>query len=73
MLFDLRVTHSFVSKIFATLLDRSCELLELTPIGKTMMTSQILRTCPMKLGDKLVFANLVLLDIIDYDVILGID
>ena len=78
VLFDPGATHSFVSKKFATSLNRSYELLEslltvVTPIGKTMIASQMLRACPVNLGDKLVFANLILLDIADYDVILGMD
>ena len=42
-------------------------------MGKTMISSQMLKACSMNLGDKLVFTNLILLDIVDYDVILGID
>ena len=68
MSFDPGATYSFVSKKFATLLDRSCELLEspltiLTLVGKTIMASQMLRACPMNLGDNLVFENLILLNI----------
>ena len=78
VLFDAGATHSFVSKKFSILLNRSYELLEspltiVTPVGKTMIVSQILRACSVNLRDRLVFANLILLDIEDYDVILGID
>ena len=78
VLFDLGATHSFVSKKFTVLLNRSYELLEsplivLTLVGKTMTTSLMLRACPTNLRDRLVLANLVLLDIVDYDVILGMD
>ena len=78
MLFDLGITHLFVFKKSATLLNKSYELLELpltilTLVGKIMMVTQMFRACPVNLGDRLVFANLVLLDIVDYDVILGID
>ena len=78
VLFDPRATYSFISKKIAILLNKSYELVEsplfiLTPIGKTMITSQMLRAYLVNLGDRLVFANLILSDIVDYDVILGMD
>ena len=59
------------------LLNRAYELLVsltiLTPISKTMIASQMLRACLINLGNRLIFTNLILLDIVDYDVILGMD
>ena len=78
MLFDIGATYLFISHKFATILNRSHELLKspltvLTLVGKSIRATQILRTCPMNLEDELVFANLVLLDIVDYHVILGME
>ena len=45
----------------------------MTQVGKIMMASQMLGACLVNLRDKVVFANLILLDIANYDVILDMD
>ncbi|XP_077223413.1 uncharacterized protein LOC143857026 [Tasmannia lanceolata] len=78
VLFDSRTTHSFVSSSFATLhllpsVPMDHDLCVSTPVGKDLMTDRISKTCPIRIGDKELLADLILLELYDFDVILGMD
>ena len=78
MLIDPGSTHSFVSISFSSLLDMHIstmdfDLIVATPMGDYVVTSRKLKNCHVIIsyGDMLV--DLVLLDLQDFDVILGMD
>ncbi|KAJ4717071.1 Retrotransposon protein, putative, Ty3-gypsy subclass [Melia azedarach] len=77
-LFDSGSTHSFVSHAFArglciapTLLDD--ELCVGTPSGSLLCANEVLRSCKIGIGERILVANLILLPMHDFDVILGMD
>ena len=49
------------------------ELLVSTPVGDTLMTNLVLKSCIPCIKGRELSANLVLLDMHDFDVILGMD
>ena len=78
VLFDPSSTHSFVSCAFAKNHDKSPELLDLelsvsTPVGDTLMTNLVLKSCIICIEGRELLADLLLLDMNDFDVILGMD
>ena len=78
VLFDPGSTHSFVSCAFAKNHDKSPELLDFelsvsTPVGDTLMTNLVLMSCVICIEDRELLADLVLLDMHDFVVILGMD
>ncbi|XP_077228324.1 uncharacterized protein LOC143861265 [Tasmannia lanceolata] len=77
-LFDSGATHSFVSSAFATLHCLPTSPLDYdvcvsTPIGKEILTNRICKMCPVRIGNRELLAELILLDMSDFDVILGMD
>ncbi|KAJ1440945.1 Aspartic peptidase domain superfamily [Sesbania bispinosa] len=77
VLFDPGATHCFVSLSFATHLGKSPYLDETlavtTPVGKILLADCVYHSCVVSIGGKKLFANLVALDMVDFDVILGMD
>ncbi|KAJ1386007.1 Zinc finger, CCHC-type [Sesbania bispinosa] len=77
VLFDPGATHSFVSLSFATQLGKSPSLNETlavtTPVGEILLADCVYCSCVISIGGKELFANLIALDMVDFDVILGID
>ena len=78
VLFDPGSTHSFVSCAFAKNHDKSPELLDFelsisTLVGDTLMTNLVLKSCITCIEGRELLADLVLLDMHDFDVILGMD
>ncbi|XP_030958976.1 uncharacterized protein LOC115980923 [Quercus lobata] len=78
VLFDPGSTHSFVSCAFAKNHDKSPELLDFelsvsTPVGDTLMTNLVLKSCIICIEGRELLADLVLFDMHDFDVILGMD
>ena len=78
ILFDPGATHSFISGKFAKLLDAcvdelDCPVEVCTPLGASLTTYQYLKDCPISFSGKLLSANLIILPIESYDVILGMD
>ncbi|KAL5549921.1 hypothetical protein UlMin_000097 [Ulmus minor] len=63
VLFDSGATHSFASHIFADSL----------PSGEILLSSYWLREVPINIADKELRVDLVILKMVDYDVILGMD
>ena len=77
-LIDPSSTHSFVSLSFVGLLGMHTsamdfDLIVATPIGDSIMTSRMLKNFPVMIGYRDMLVYLVLLDIQDFDVILGMD
>ncbi|KAL6349222.1 hypothetical protein AAG906_033878 [Vitis piasezkii] len=77
-LIDPGSTHSFVSISFAGLLgmpidNRDFDLFVATPLGDFVVVNKILRDCCVMIGYRDMTVDLVLLDLQDFDVILGMD
>ena len=78
VLFDPGSTHSFLSPKFAKLIDMPARELEYvltvsTPVGKQVVCRKYYPRCAVKIGDVVLPANLILLEMFDFDVILGMD
>jgi hypothetical protein len=76
--FDSGATHSFVSIVFVSLsrlVVRTLEpsLVVTTPVGKTVVCKRVVCECPVSICGRVLLANLVVLPMFSYDVILGID
>ena len=77
-LIDPGSTHSFVSVSFAALLgipvaNMDFDLIVTTPVGDSIVTSKMLKGCLVMIGYREMPVDLVLLDLQDFDVILGMD
>ena len=77
-LFDTGASHSFVSPSFASQLGIIIEpwdvkLLIDTPTGDEMVTDSVCKSCIIVIENKVLLANLIVLDMHDFDVILGMD
>ncbi|KAJ1428109.1 Zinc finger, CCHC-type [Sesbania bispinosa] len=78
VLFDPGATHSFVSLSFAAQLGKSPSSLEetlavTTPVGEILLADCVYCSCVVSIGGKELFANLIALGMVDFDVILGMD
>ena len=78
ILFDLGATHSFVSIMFVRLSRLIVQTLEpglvvTTPIRKTMVGKCVVYECPNSICGRVLPANLVVLPMNSYNVILGMD
>ncbi|XP_015159293.1 uncharacterized protein [Solanum tuberosum] len=78
VIFDLGSTFSYVSIYFVPRLGmRSESLAELihvsTPVGESLVLDQVLRSCLMTIQGYDTRVDLILLDMVDFDVILGKD
>ncbi|KAL5548997.1 hypothetical protein UlMin_004228 [Ulmus minor] len=78
VLFDSGATHSFISAMFVNCLDRQVECIGqafrmVLPSGDIMLSSYWLRAVPVVISERELCADLVMLDMTDYDVILGMD
>ena len=77
-MFNYGATHSFISAIFFDCLDRNTDDIRQNfrtalPFGDVMLSSYWLRAVPVVISERELSADLVILDMIDYDVILGMD
>ena len=78
VLIDSGATHSFISTVFADSLHRSKDTIRQTfrtvlPSGDIMLSSYWLRAVPVVVSEREMSVDLVVLDMVDYDVILGMD
>ncbi|XP_038975659.1 uncharacterized protein LOC120106585 [Phoenix dactylifera] len=77
ILFDSGSTHSFVSVSFSKQLHCTSEKIEplhvATPLQETVIVDTKYKNCIIQLGGKELEANLLQLDMHDFDIILGID
>ena len=78
ILFYLGSTYFYVSTYFAPSLNILCESLDLpirvsTPIGDSVVVDQVYRLCTVTLMGYDTHADLKVLEMIDFDVILGMD
>lgn len=78
ILIDPGSTHSFITCNFMRHIDSLPKLLNYeltisTLLGKTMLVEWVCRSCVLKMGERVLSMDLILHDIEDLDVILGID
>ncbi|KAL5583067.1 hypothetical protein UlMin_015509 [Ulmus minor] len=78
VLFDSGAMYSFISTMFADCLDKSKDNIRQTfkivlPSGDIMLSNYWLRDVPVVISEKELSVDLVVLDMVDYDVILGMD
>ena len=78
VLFDPGSTYSFLSLMFATMIDVPVSELDFiltvtTPVGKQVVCTTYYPSCIVKIGDVTFPADLILLGMHDFDVILGMD
>ncbi|XP_072980902.1 uncharacterized protein [Typha angustifolia] len=78
VLFDPGATHSFISNSFACHADILMEPLEdilliATPVGETVVIDSAYKSCTISFGDREFKVDLLPLELIDFDVILGMD
>ncbi|KAL5577023.1 hypothetical protein UlMin_018722 [Ulmus minor] len=77
-LFDSGATHSFISTMHANRLDRRKDTIPQTfrtslPSGEVLLSVYWLLTVPIILLERELYVDLIVLDMYDYDVILGMD
>ncbi|EOY03279.1 Uncharacterized protein TCM_018113 [Theobroma cacao] len=78
VLFDPGATHSFISPCFASRLGkdrvrREEQLVVSTPLNEVFVAEWEYESCVVRVKDKDTLVNLVVLDTLDFDVILGMD
>ncbi|XP_075107193.1 uncharacterized protein LOC142180156 [Nicotiana tabacum] len=77
-LIDPGSTHSYVSSYFALRFSRQSELfnnpfLVATPVGESLLAEYVYRACQIRVEGRDTLANLIVLDIIDFDMLMGMD
>ena len=77
-LFDSGSAHTFISSRYARLCDKKPGLMDYdlsvdTPMGDSLVCNSILKSCVVQIEDREMLADLILMDMYDYDVILGMD
>ena len=78
VLFDPGSTYSYVSTYFASDIEGVCEPLDVpicvsTPVGESLVVDRVYRGCVVVFEGRETQADLILLDMLDFDVILGMD
>ena len=78
VLLNLGATHSFVTSMFSINIDGKLEplpeeLFIYTPVGDVLLASKVYLNCVVEIGGVTMIANLIPLDIQEFDVILGMD
>ncbi|GAV91156.1 RVP_2 domain-containing protein, partial [Cephalotus follicularis] len=78
VLMDSGASHSFISARFASCLDVTPDCMSYildvsTPTGTSMYTDSVYRGCEMSMASISLYADLIVLPIRDFDVILGMD
>ena len=78
VLIDTGSTHSFITPGFAqafsiepSRLDRGLSIT--TPVDSSVITDRVYRSCMIRIGQREMPANLVVLEFQDFDIILGMD
>ncbi|XP_049381184.1 uncharacterized protein LOC125845686 [Solanum stenotomum] len=78
VLFDPGSTFSYVSTYFASVLELTCDRMSVpirvsTPVGEPLVVNRVYRSCLVVLSGYETWVDMILLDMLDFDVILGMD
>ena len=78
VLYDPGSTHSYVSSLFASQFGKDPVLLDhsfyvATPVGESLLVKYVHKSCEIFVADRKTIANLIVLDLLEFDVILGMD
>ncbi|KAL5561449.1 hypothetical protein UlMin_031196 [Ulmus minor] len=78
ILFDSGAMHSFISTVHASRLDRAKEVISRTfrtslPSGDVLILTHWLRAIPIRVSERELYVDLIILKMYDYDIILGMD
>ena len=78
MLFDPGSTFSYVPTYFAAKFDMICDSMTVpirvsTPVGKPLVVDRVYRSCLVSLAGYDTWVDLIILGMVDFDVILGMD
>jgi hypothetical protein len=78
ILFDSGATHSFISAKYSRRFHINLEPMEVgvvvsTPVGKSVLCRKLVRGCPIHIEGRTLMANLIVLDMEGFDIILGMD
>ena len=78
ILFDSGATHSFISSVFASSLGLHMDCLDGTmcvasPLGGEMAVGHVCKSCVVRVAGQKLTADLVVLSMVGYDIILGMD
>ncbi|XP_070021824.1 uncharacterized protein [Nicotiana sylvestris] len=77
-LIDPGFTHFYVSSYFALRFSRQPELLNdpflvATPVGESLLAEYVYRACQIRVEGRDTLADLIVLDMIDFDILMGMD
>ncbi|XP_070052699.1 uncharacterized protein [Nicotiana tomentosiformis] len=77
-LIDPGFTHSYVSSYFALRFSRQPELLNdhflvATPVGESLLAEYVYHACQIRVDGRDTLADLIVLDMIDFDMMMGMD
>ena len=77
VLFDPGSTFTYVSTYFASGFESTCDrtvpIRVSTPVGEPLVVNQLHRSCLVVLSGYETWVDLILLEMLDFDVILGMD
>ena len=78
ILFDTGATHSFIASTFVSSLGLSSETLSgglvvASPMGGVIVASEVCRSCVVRIAGQELTADLMVLDMLGYNIILGMD
>lgn len=76
ILFDSGASHSFISRTFACILGLKSEFMEFSikigsPLGGIRKIDRICRSCIIEIANHQITFDLMIMDMLEYDVILG--
>ncbi|XP_075521411.1 uncharacterized protein LOC142554631 [Primulina tabacum] len=77
-LIDTGATHSFMSEIFMRLLGiapifETIQYNIVLPLGDVICPTSVIKACPVQVNEETFFADLIVIPMIEFDVILGMD
>ena len=77
-LFDPGATHAFISTNFAKKYNFKIEPIESklcvdTPVGSVVVTDSVCKSCVVKIANRVLLADLTLLEMLDFDIIFRMD